>query len=58
MDYLLKLLIGNMSSFVPPPELLEVIEWNKLRGKLVGNPVVLNDVIEWVQIDVCRALVE
>jgi hypothetical protein len=58
MDELLKLLIGDMSRLVPLPELLEVIERNKRGANLVGNPVVLNNPVEFVQIDIIRALVE
>jgi hypothetical protein len=58
MDELLKLLIGDMSRLVPLPELLEVIERNKRGANLVGDPVVLNNPVEFVQIDIIRALVE
>jgi hypothetical protein len=58
MDDLLKLLIGNVSRFIPSPQFLEVIERNKRGKNLIGDPVVLNNVIEWIQIDVFHALVE
>ena len=58
MDELLKLLIGNMSRFVPPPEFLEVIERNERGPNVVADLVILYNVIERVQIDIFRALVE
>ncbi len=54
----LKLFVVDMSRLVPQPEFLEVIERNKRGTVLVGDPVVLINVIEWVQIDIFRALVE
>ena len=58
MHEFLKLFVVNMSLIIPPPEFLEVIERNKRGIKLVADPVVLMDVIERVQIDIFRALVE
>ena len=47
-----------MPRFVHAPELLEIMEWNKGGTNLVGYPVVPNNVIEFIEIDVCRALVK
>ena len=45
MHEFLKLLVGDMSRFVPLPEFLEVMERNIRGPELVGDPVVLMDVI-------------
>src|SRR4030095_5507397 len=58
MNEFLKLFIVNMSRLIPLPEFMKVIERNKRGTNLVGDPVVLNNVIEWMEIEICRALVE
>jgi hypothetical protein len=58
MDELLKLFVVNMSCLIPLPEFLEVIERNIRGTELVADRIVLNNVIEWMQIEICRALVE
>jgi hypothetical protein len=45
MDEFLKLLIGDVSRFIPLSEFLEVIERNQGGLNVVGDPVVLMDVI-------------
>jgi hypothetical protein len=46
MHEFLKLLIGDMSRFIPLSEFLEVIERNKRGTYLKADPVVGNNVIE------------
>ncbi len=58
MHEFLKLFVVDMSCFVHAPELLEVIERNKGGTNLVSDPVVCDNVIEFIQIEICRALVE